>query len=126
MNIEHFQRGLQYSERDFGMMERKIGKLAKYCKKLESESSSIRVEAERRPTKKERDSVKVMITVDLPRKLLRAESRRGDVLDALERCIEKLEPQIKKYKELHTARGVVSLRGRREQRRLSGRSSLAA
>ena len=30
---------------------------------------------------------------------------RGGAARAVERCIEKLEPQIKKYKELHTGKG---------------------
>ncbi|MDD4319672.1 MAG: HPF/RaiA family ribosome-associated protein [Candidatus Peribacteraceae bacterium] len=105
MNVQHFEKGLQYSDRDLLLLARKIGRLATYCKRLKDEASSIRVEAERRPTKKETDSVKVMITVDLPRKRLRAESRRDSALDAIDRCIEKLEPQIKRYKELGTGLG---------------------
>lgn len=104
MNVQHFEKGLSYSDRELLTLARKIGKLATYCKKLKNEESSIRVEAERRETKKNRDQVKVMITVELPRKMLRAESRRNKVIDALDRAIEKLEPQLKKYKEMHTGR----------------------
>ncbi len=102
-------------------MARKIGKLATYCKRLKNEDSLIRVEAESLPTKKERDAVTVMVTVDLPKAQMRAESRKDTALDALDRCIEKLEPQIKRYKELHTGRG----RAHVEKRRASSRSRAA-
>ncbi|MDB4978517.1 MAG: sigma 54 modulation protein/ribosomal protein [Candidatus Peribacteria bacterium] len=99
MNVQHFEKGMDYTADEFLIMARKIGKMATYCKKLTDPSSFIRVEAERRSTKKERDQVKVMVTVELPKKTLRAESRRPTALDAIDRCMEKLEPQIKRYKE---------------------------
>jgi len=102
MNIQHFERGFDYSDRQLLLIARKIGKLATYCQRVKDESSSIRVEAERRSTKKGRDRMKVSMTVELPGKILRAESRRPDPVEATDRCIEKLEPQIKKYKELQT------------------------
>ena len=99
MNVQHFEKGVQYTTDDLLLLARKVGKLATYCKSLKDPSSNIRIEAESRETKKERDQVKVMMTVDLPGKTLRAESRRPNALDAVDRCIEKLEPQIKRYKE---------------------------
>ncbi len=105
MNIQHFEKGLFYTDVDLLQVARKIGKLATYCKRLKDESSWIRVEAERRETKKERDQVKVTLTVQLPRKMFRAESRQLRAVEAVDRCVEKLEPQILKYKELHTGRG---------------------
>jgi len=105
MHVEHFEKGLRYSDQDLLLIARKIGKLATYCKRLKDEASVIRVEAERRETKKERDQVKVMITVTLPKKTFRAESRQLTPVEAADRCVEKLEPQILKYKELHTGKG---------------------
>ncbi len=114
MNVQHFEKGLHYNDKDLMILARKIGKLATYCKRLKNEDSMIRVEAEKRDTKKDRDQVKVMITVELPGADLRAESRRPRPLDALDRAIEKLEPQLKRYKELHTGRGrVQASRGNR-------------
>ncbi len=104
MNVQHFEKGVQYTDRDLIILVRKIGKLATYCKRLKNADSLIRVEAESRPTKKARDEVKVMVTVDLPQAQMHAESRRGTPLQALDRCIEKLEPQIKRYKDKHTGR----------------------
>ena len=100
MNIQHFEKGLSYSDTELMTLARKIGKLATYCKKLKDEDSFIRVEAERRLTKKDRDQVKVMVTVELPKKVLRGESRRNKVIEALDRALEKIEPQLKKYKEM--------------------------
>lgn len=114
MNVQHFEKGLQYNDQDLLLLARRIGRLATYCKRLKNEDSMIRVEAEQRPTKKARDQVKVMITVELPGKQLRAESRRPAALDAVDRCIEKLEPQIKRYKELHTGRARAHLRSRQQ------------
>lgn len=120
MHIEHFEKGLYYNDRELMLFAKKLGKLATYCKQVKDESSIIRIEAEVRDTKKDRDAVKMMIQVDLPKKILRAESRRPTPIDALDRCIEKLEPQIKKYKEMHSNGPAGSRRSR------SRRSALAA
>ena len=113
MNIQHFEKGLHFTDRDLLTLARKIGKLATYCKRVKDESSIIRIETERRLTKKNNDQVKVMITVDLPRKTLRAESRRESPIDAVDRCIEKLEPQIKRYKDMTTRAGRAKVVDRR-------------
>ncbi len=104
MNVQHFEKNVNYNDQELITLAAKIGKLATYCKRLKDEGSAIRVEAERRDTKKERDQVKVTITVHLPKKMLRVESRRPTPLEAVDRCIEKLEPQIKRYKEMHTGK----------------------
>ena len=113
MHIQHFEKGLHYTDRDLLLFAKKIGKLATYCERVKDESSIIRVEAEMRDTKKDRDMVKMTVQVDLPHKILRAESRRETALDALERCIEKLEPQITRYKEMHVRGPAGSRRSRR-------------
>lgn len=115
MNVQHFEKGLHYSDKDLMILAKKIGKLATYCKRLKNEDSMIRVEAEKRDTKKDRDQVKVMITVELPGTDLRAESRRPRALDALDRAIEKLEPQLKRYKEKHSGRNRAHLLSRAER-----------
>lgn len=104
MHILHFEKNYQYTDRERKAAARKVGKLATYCKHVKDEGSSIRVEVVRRTTKKSRDQVKVMITVKLPKKILRAQSRKHTLELALDRCIEKLEPQVKKYKEMQTRR----------------------
>ncbi len=104
MHIEHFEKGLRYSDTDLLLIARKIGKMATYCKRLKDEASVIRVEAERRATKKKRDEVKVMITVELPRAIMRADSRKANVLEAFDRAVEKLETQLVRYKETHTGK----------------------
>lgn len=113
MNVQHFERGFQYSDTQLLLAARKIGKLATYCKRLKDEASVIRVESEMRQTKKARDQVKVMVTLELPHKTLRAESRRPDPVEALDRCIEKLEPQVKRYKDFHTRSALVRIARRR-------------
>lgn len=99
MNIQHFEKDVHYNADELLILARKVGKLATYCKKLKDADSFIRVEAERRPTKKNRDQVKVMVTVELPKKTLRAESRRDNVIEAIDRAMEKIEPQLMRYKE---------------------------
>jgi ribosomal subunit interface protein len=105
MNIQHFEKGFTLNDTDLILFAKKIGKLATYCRKLKDEGSFIRVETEQRDTKKSQDSVKVMVTVHLPKKDLRVESRKNNALDALDSCIEKLEPQVKRYKEMTTGKG---------------------
>ncbi|PIR52544.1 hypothetical protein COU76_05820 [Candidatus Peregrinibacteria bacterium CG10_big_fil_rev_8_21_14_0_10_49_10] len=107
MNIQHFEKGFSYSDTELLWIARRIGKLATYCKRLKDESSSIRVDAECRNTKKQMDAIKMTVTVELPEKVLRAESRKATAKEALDRCVEKLEPQLKRYKELNTSRGRV-------------------
>lgn len=104
MHVEHFEKGIRYNDQELLLLAKKIGRLATYCQRLKDEGSSIRVEAEKRDTKKDRDQVKVMITVHLPGTVLRAESRKFKALDAVDSCMEKLESQIKRYKEKHTGR----------------------
>ncbi|MDO8468231.1 MAG: ribosome-associated translation inhibitor RaiA [Candidatus Peribacter sp.] len=99
MNIQHFEKNFSFTGRELPTVARKIGKIATYCKRVKDAASAIRVEVERQVTKKERDQIMVMITVELPEKVLRAESRKQDMIEALDRCIEKLEPQLKRYKE---------------------------
>ena len=105
MHITHFEKGVIYTDKELLTMARKVGKMATYCSRLKDESSIIRVEAERRETKKANDSVKVMITVELPQKILRSESRKAGIIEAFDRACEKMEPQLVKYKELHSAKG---------------------
>jgi ribosome-associated translation inhibitor RaiA len=103
MRVQHLEKGLHYSAKEFMLIARKIGSLATHCSRIMDESSIIRVVAERAATKKEADSVLVTITVELPGKVLRAESRRPAPVDAVERCVEKLDGQLAKYKERHSA-----------------------
>jgi ribosomal subunit interface protein len=100
MNIQHFEKNFQYTAEEMLYVARKIGKLATYCKRLKDDASFITIEAERRPTEKKRDEMKVDIIIQLPGKVLKADSLKANVTEAIDRCIEKLEPQVKKYKEL--------------------------
>lgn len=104
MHVEHFEKGLRYSDQELLMLARKIGKMATYCKTLKNESSVIRVEADRRPTKKKQDEVTVSITIELPNARLQSESRKQSVIEAVDRAVEKIEPQLLRYKEKHTGR----------------------
>lgn len=104
MNIQHFEKNFSFTGRELPTVARKIGKIATYCKRVKDAASAIRVEVERQGTKKERDQIMVIVTVELPEKILRAESRKPDMIEALDRCIEKLEPQLKRYKEKRLAK----------------------
>ncbi len=105
MHIEHIARGLSYTPDEMVLMAKKVGRLATYCRFVKEEGSKIRIEADRGDTKKDRDQITVAISVFLPKKTFRAESRKFKALDAIDRCIEKLEEQVKSYKEEHTGRG---------------------
>lgn len=105
MNIQHFEKGFAYTDRELLWIARKLGKLATYCKRIKDESSSIRVDAEYRPTEKRKDAIKMTVTIGLPNTVLRAESRKATAQEAIDRCVEKLEPQLKRYKELKSPRG---------------------
>jgi len=104
MNIQHFEKNFSFTGRELPTVARKIGKIATYCKRVKDAASAIRIEVERQGTQKERDQIMVIVTVELPEKILRAESRKPDMIEALDRCIEKLEPQLKRYKEKRLAK----------------------
>jgi ribosomal subunit interface protein len=122
MHVEHFEKGLRYSDKELLVLARKIGKMATYCKTLKDEASVIRVEAARSPTKKKQDEVVVTITVELPRARLQATSRKHAALEAVDRAVEKIEPQLLRYKEKHTGRD----RAHRATRVKKGRSGKKA
>ncbi|MFH0769852.1 MAG: HPF/RaiA family ribosome-associated protein, partial [Candidatus Peregrinibacteria bacterium] len=106
MDVRHFEKGIHLSDDQRLQMARKIGKTATYCTRIKDDGSVIRIECERRPTRKDRDQVKVTVTVKLPRvPLMRATSRRPDPVEAVDRCIDKLKPQLKRFKEVKTRRG---------------------
>ena len=105
MNIQHFEKNFHYNDQELLLVAKKIGKMATICKRVKDEASVIRVDVEKRETKKERDQLKITVTVELPGKVMRAESRRPDVVEGVDRCIEKIQPQLVKYKEMHTAKG---------------------
>ncbi len=115
MHVEHFEKGVRYNDQDLILLAKKLGKLATYCRFLKDEGSKIRVEAERRDTKKDRDQVKVMVTVHLPKEILRAESRKYTPLEALDSCIDKLEEQVKKYKEMHSGKARAHMAQRKKR-----------
>jgi len=102
LKVTHFEKGYTYTAPELKMLAKKVGRLGRYCNRLMDESSLIKVETVSRNTKKQRDSVKVTVTISLPKKTLRAGSRKPKALDAIDRCCEKLERQIEKYKEMHT------------------------
>ena len=104
MRVTHYEKGYIYTASELLMVAKKIGRLSRYCRRIMDESSLIKVETISRDTKKQRDSVKVMVTISLPHKVLRAESRKKDALSAIDRCCEKLESQIEKYKDQHLRR----------------------
>jgi|GEM_PF-389973 len=121
MHVEHFEKGLRYSDRELLTLARKIGKMATYCKTLKDAASVIRVEASRAPTKKKQDEVMVTITIELPRARLQSTSRKQGALAAVDRAIEKIEPQLLRYKEKHTGRDRAH-RASRADRPTKGRS----
>ena len=55
-------------------------------------------------TKKKQDEVAVTVTIELPRARLQATSRKQDAIEAVDRAVEKIEPQLLRYKEKHTGK----------------------
>lgn len=104
MNIDHYEKNFRYSDLEHLHAARKLGKLATYCKRLKNEDSCIKIEVERRETKKAKDEIKVIVLVELPDKVMKADSRKDNCIEALDRCVEKLETQLKKYKEKRTGK----------------------
>lgn len=101
MRMLHYEKDFHYTDDELLLAARKLSKLATYCKRLKNEDSSIRVEVEKRDTKKERDEIKVTIIATLPGKTLVADSRKSTFTEAFDRCAEKLSTQVIKYKETH-------------------------
>ena len=116
MHVEHFEKGVSYNADELLLLAKKIGRLATYCRFLKDDGSSIRVEATRRDTKKDGDQVKVMVTVHLPKEILRSESRKNQVMVAVDSCMKKLKDQVKRYKDMHSGRVRAHQAARRKRR----------
>lgn len=101
MKVLHYEKDFQYTDKEMIHVAKKVGKLATYCKRLKNEDSAIKVEVERRSTKKSQDEIKVVLLVELPSKVLKADSRKATVMEAIDRCTEKIQPQLEKFKAQH-------------------------
>lgn len=101
LHVTHYEKGYVYTASQLLMLAKKVGRLSRYCRTIMDESSMINIETVSQDTKKHRDSVMVMITIRLPHQMLRAESRKGAALYGIDRCVEKLESQIERYKQKH-------------------------
>ena len=104
MNINHFEKNFHYTDKEMLHVARKLGKLATFCKRLKDDASVIKIEAEKRSTKKASDEMKAVIIIELPGKVLKADSRKSTITEAVDRACDKLEPQLKKYKDMHSKR----------------------
>ncbi len=102
MNIQHHEVGFKLTDEERMHMAEKLGHLAHYCKYMMDESTKIFVSSELRDTEKAKDRMKVSITIEFHDHTERADSRREMLLASFDRCIEKLEPQVKRYKDKHS------------------------
>lgn len=99
MKIIHYEKNFHYTDAEMLYTAKRIGKLATYCKRLKDESSSITIEVEVQDTIKAKDALVVVVIIELPGAVLKADSRKATLLEAMDRAVEKLEVQVRKYKE---------------------------
>jgi ribosome-associated translation inhibitor RaiA len=113
MHVLHYEHGLTYTTSELLLLARKLGKLGTYCQRLKDDASHLRLEAEAHDSAKAKDRTIVKLTVTLPKATLHAEANGAKALDAVDRCLAKMLPQLKRYKEMHTGRDAAHRLARR-------------
>lgn len=105
MQITIRSKNIGVSESLRNLIERKLGRLERFFDDL----SSVDVELSREPTKSQRDSNRIEVSLHSGRRLLaRAEARDDDIRSALDSVADVLQVQIVRHKEKLKERGKVS------------------
>ncbi len=104
MDVDIFTRNLELTDRLASYVEEKVQKLDRYLSTIED----VRVDLSETKVKDASRRMVAQITLHVPRSILRAEERAGDIFTAFDAAMDKIERQIKRYK------------GRRLDRRKAG------
>jgi len=99
MEIKIHTQGLDLSEAQNEVIEKKITHLAELGGRLKDEATEVRVEFAYQEVKAKEDAYLCQVTFYPPHATIRAEARGEKVEDALDEVIDKIRPQIERYKD---------------------------
>ncbi len=94
MDVDIFTRNLELTDRLASYVEGKLQKLERYLSTIES----ARVDLSETKVKDASRRMVAQITLRVPRSILRAEERAGDIFTAFDAAMDKIERQIRRYK----------------------------
>lgn len=100
MNVQIYNRNLELTERLSEYVETKVEKLGRYLADIED----VRVDLSATNTRDASRRMVAQITIRIRRSVLRAEERSGDVFSAFDAVMDKMERQIRRYKERKMSR----------------------
>ncbi|HPD40744.1 MAG TPA: ribosome-associated translation inhibitor RaiA [Anaerolineae bacterium] len=95
MNVQIYNRNLELTERLSEYVESKVERLSRYLADIED----VRVDLSATNARDASRRMVAQITIRVPRSVLRAEERAGDVFSAFDAVMDKMERQIRRYKE---------------------------
>lgn len=102
MDVQIYHRDLELTDRLREYVEAKMEKFDRYL----SDIRNVRVDLKSMHVRDASGRKVAQITIDVPRKLLRAEERGGDIFAAFDAAVDKLHRQVKRYKgRLQSHRG---------------------
>ena len=106
MDVQIYHRDLELTDRLREYVETKMEKLDRYLPDIRK----VTVDLKSTHVRDASEQMVAQITIDVPRKLLRAEERAGDIFAAFDAAIDKLQRQVKRYKgRLQAHRGSPTL-----------------
>jgi len=94
MEIKFFIQNLKLSDENKKFIEEKIKKLERFSEEI----WEARVDLSYRPTRNKEQMIRLEINLRMPNKILRAEEKDRDLLNAIEKVEKKLKGQLRKYR----------------------------
>ena len=95
MNVQIYNRNLELTERLSEYVENKVEKLGRYLADIED----VRVDLNATNARDASRRLVAQITIRVRRSVLRAEERAGDIFSAFDAVMDKMERQIRRYKD---------------------------
>lgn len=98
MQIKIHNKHMQLSSEQMELIEAKVAHLTDLADRIKDESSEIRVDLSHEQSRAAEDAYECHLTLFVPHATLRAESRAESLENVVDQVIEKMKPQIEKYK----------------------------
>lgn len=89
---------MELSAEQLQLIEAKVSHLADLAERIKDESSEIRVDLSHHQSRAAEDAYECHLTLFVPHAKMRAESRAESLENVVDQVIEKMKPQIEKYK----------------------------
>lgn len=98
MQIKILTQNIKLNKAQEVMVRKKVEKLTTYAARISDESSEIKVDISHQKSKKPEDAYLCVLTLFVPRNILRAEARHESLRSVIDEVVEKIKGQIEYYK----------------------------